>query len=288
MRLKSLSKHTSKELSNREYHTMEGVSSTMIKTYARLGGESLAHWQNTHPTDSTTFEFGTAAHAYILEGHKPAVWPEAGVEFTGVDGKPYTMTAGLATKVAATFKATIPEGEPLLTGPQWAQLQEMRAMTLADEYGRRFLHEGTGEVESSFFAIDEDTGLTVKCRPDRLILEPQRTIIVDYKTSKQTFQGQEEEDIERQTSWVMRDYLYTVQAWWYREIIRAHGYPNPVFVFVFQSKTGPYFLVSRQPTPAEYDIAGELVGGAVAKIVAEKAGLVPNISPLNVGINIDF
>ena len=59
-----------KDMSNERYHSMNGISSSTVKTVYK---KSLAHWKGQKHKNSTAFNLGTAVHALLLEENRDLV-----------------------------------------------------------------------------------------------------------------------------------------------------------------------------------------------------------------------
>ena len=84
-------------MSNKEYHSIDGVSSSAVKTVYK---KSLAHWKGQKIVQSAAFAMGNAVHANLLEGEKNLV------------------VRGPKTKTSASFKTmkdALTEDQVLLT-----------------------------------------------------------------------------------------------------------------------------------------------------------------------------
>ena len=100
---------------------------------------------------------GTAAHAYILEGadafhERFSVKPE-GLNFSTREGKAWRDAQ---------------EGRSIISFDQHMQILAMRDALMAQPDARRLL-EANGKAEVTMVAKDEETGLTLLCRPDLYI-----------------------------------------------------------------------------------------------------------------------
>ena len=141
------------DLSNDKYHASEAIGSTDIKA-AR---QSLAHFkaqisgqkQYSKPTREA-FDLGTAAHEMVLEksADKFLKGPE------------------VSSKAVKEWKAFV-EANPdkiILTPSEYNRVIAMFTAFHAHPVAPKLLNQC--KVEQSYFAIDHNTGLWVKARPD--------------------------------------------------------------------------------------------------------------------------
>lgn len=229
------------DMSNADYHgDPDSLSSSGAKLLAREGGAALFHYQQTHPTQPTpAMEFGTAAHAWILEGIEPIVF-EPGIKFEGLDGKEYTLTKGRDTKAGRAFAELQAEkhpGIPIVSRSDYEHLAGMREAVLNNlETARLLALPGRSEV-SIFWKTDK--GVTLKCRPDYLPDEKDPELgyrpIIDLKTTTDaTRDGFRRSAIK---------FGYHQSAAWYMEGLAKAGIDNAAqMVFIAVEKTPPYLV----------------------------------------------
>lgn len=251
------------DMSNADYHgDPDSLSSSGAKLLAREGGAKLFHYQQTHPTPPTpAMEFGTAAHAWILEGKEPIVF-EPGIKFEGLDGKEYTLTKGRDTKAGRAFtelKAQEHPDTPIVSLSDYEHLAGMREAVLNHTEAARLLNL-PGRSEVSIFWKTE-TGATLKCRPDYLPddIDPERDYIpiIDLKTTVDATQ-----DGFRRSA---IKFGYHQSAAWYMDGLAAAGIKSDAqMVFIAVEKTPPYLV-------AVYDLKEEalIVGNELNRQAVE-------------------
>lgn len=150
---------------NEDYHASEGISKSGIWT---LYNKTPFHYRYGERFTSATFDLGTAAHAAVLEPEKfeqefwrgpddrrGNKWKEAG---------DYCDAHGMTLLTSGDYDLALALRDTAMT---CTPLQEMLS--------------GERVIEHSAYKVDEETGITVRCRPD--IYSKTHSLIVDLKTS---------------------------------------------------------------------------------------------------------
>jgi hypothetical protein len=197
-----------------------------------------------HPEERVTskaLDFGSAAHAIVLEGDESAI-----VE---VDYADYRKKDAQAQRDAAHAAGRIP-----LLPPELRRVREMAAALRAHPVAAKLL--ASGQPERSLFWADGKTGVRCRARLDwqRDARAGRRVIIPDYKTAKSAE--------PRAFARAAVDHSYHVQAAWYLNAVRALGLAgdDAAFVFIVQEKTPPYLV-----TVCELDADALALGHALAR-----------------------
>ena len=183
---------------------------------------ALYAYRRDHPKTSAAFDFGTAAHLYVL-GAGPLV--------EVIDADDWrTRKAQDARKEARANGAVA-----MLRG----ELDEVEAMSRAiwgHPLAAALLGPGRGDPEQSLFWQDDDAGIWRRARLDYLPRPGAgRMIIPDYKTCDRA----DRESVRK----AIANYGYFIQAAQYTDGVRALGLDDdPAFVFIFQEKTPPYLV----------------------------------------------
>ena len=205
-------------ISNKEYRSREGVSSSDLKKIMKSPAH-FRHWKdNPDITDTPSLLFGRAAHKYILETYD--FYNEFAIA-------PICDRRTKEGKEKWNKFVSESDGKDVITQEQFEQIDAMRNAMLATPFVSKLIN---GEHEVSFFWTDEDTGLKCKCRPDSL--NDKLKICVDYKTC---------EDAETET--FMRNAIrlgYDVQASYYLDGVKENTGEDYIFVFIAQEKKPPY------------------------------------------------
>ena len=208
---------------NSEYHAdPNSLSSSGAKLLAMPGGPAkFKAKQVIPPVPSEALMFGTAAHAYILEGVKPEV---------------FTKTKTLTSK-AAQEKIKELGDTPLVTSEGWDRLQAMREAVLANPLAARLL-QAKGKAEQSIY-WQHPYGAILRCRPDWLPEEEDNTLgflpIVDLKTTSDATPA------GFRRSCFQLGYHQSA-AWYATGLAATHISTNARMVFIAVEKTPPYLV----------------------------------------------
>lgn len=177
------------------------------------------------PRETEALKTGKAAHRYILEGGDEfekthTVLPE------GHDGR---TKAGKA--VAAEILAS---GKAVIKRDQYEMIKAMRRAIEQHPIACNAFVNGIPEL--SAFAIDEETGIWLKARPD--YTPRMGAIYPDYKTSVSSNPEEFSKQVAR--------YGYHMQQAHYVDVLEAAGAPPPEgFYFVVQEKKPPYVVTCQ-------------------------------------------
>jgi hypothetical protein len=232
-------------MSEDDYHgAHDALSSSGARTLIERSPAQFRYLQ-THRKDKDEYDFGHGAHKYVLG---------EGSEIVEVDAP--TWQGGDAKRAKAAARA---EGKiPLLT-KQVVQAKEMARMVHAHPIAGKLFQQG--KPEQSLFWQDEQTGVTLRARPDFMTWLGGRLYVPDYKTSR----GSGPEDFSKSAG----SYGYYMQHPFYTEGIRALGIAdNPAFLFVTQSKEPPYFVDVCELAPDEVEL-GHLMNRKAIELFAE-------------------
>lgn len=204
-----------------EYHSHHWVlSSSSAKKLMAPSCPALFRYQVDHPEHKAAFDYGSAAHKFVLG---------SGPEIHIVREDSWRKNVAQEARTEAYAKGQI----PLL----WKDYQDVKAM--ADALQRyplaaRLLRSGGAEL-SLFW---DDDGLARRARLDWLCADKfgGRDVIADYKTTTSCDPSKLEK--------VIWDLAYNQQAAWYLDGSIAGGLvsTDAVFVFIFQEKAAPYLV----------------------------------------------
>ena len=135
--------------------------SDLVNYETECPAHAYAFWRGNpariHNEPTASMALGTAAHAYILEGadvfhDRFAVKPE-GLNFSTREGRAWRDAQ---------------EDKSIISFDQHMTILAMRDALMAQPDARRLLEAG-GRAEVTMVARDEETGLTLLCRPDLYI-----------------------------------------------------------------------------------------------------------------------
>ena len=208
------------KISNKEYRDREGISSSELKKLMK-SPMHYRYWKdNPDDTDTPSLLFGRAAHKYVLETY------DFYNEFAVAPNIDRRTKEG---KAQWSLFCDQNEGKDIITQEQFEEIDAMRNLAYATPFVAKLL---SGEKELSFWGVDEETGLVLKCRPDCITEWNGKHILVDYKTAQ---------DVENTK--FCRDSIkfgYDQQLAYYRDILKQNTGLDYMVVIIAQEKTAPY------------------------------------------------
>lgn len=218
------------DLDEVEYHR-DVVPERLGRSLSHSGAKTLLtkspehfRWERDHPVYKDVFDFGSAAHKYVLGEGPPITVHEYDTEKV----KSPKSTSAWKAQQAEVRKA----GGILLLPDEHAQVLAMAAKLREHPIAGRLFVPGNGKAEVSLFWQDDPTGCFLRARIDWLRTTG-RPIAVDYKTSVTA----DPDAFGRRAV----DYAYYMQDPWYLAGIQELGLADdPAFVFVVQEKDPPY------------------------------------------------
>lgn len=232
------------EMTNAAYHASVGYSKSHLD---KVAISELSYWHHylnpdREPTDQTDdLILGSATHSATLE---PDLFND---EFKVLPDLDLRTKAGRAERDA--FKAAHPGATIITVDQRKTALAIAAAVRRHPVAGRLF--QG-GKAEQSRFAVDPETGGTIKCRTDYFI--ETAGIITDLKTVKDS----SNDGIAKSIA----NFRYDIQPPWYQDVFEAlYDEAPPYWVFVFVEKTPPYNINCVYPTPEQI---------AAARVVARR------------------
>ncbi len=204
---------------NKQYREMEGVSSSDLKKIMRSPAH-FRYYKDNPQEDTLALLLGRAAHKYVLETY------DFYNEFAVAPNCDRRTKEGKAEWLLFCDQN---ENKDIITEEQFEQIDAMRIAAYATPFVSKLL---SGEKELSFWGVDEETGLTIKCRPDCITEWNGKHILVDYKTAQ---------DVENTK--FCRDSIkfgYDLQLAMYRDILQQNTGLDYMVVIIAQEKTAPY------------------------------------------------
>ncbi len=186
---------------------------------------ALYQHEREHPTTRDTFDYGSAAHLYVL-GAGPEI-----VELRrfNTDGTSEIATDRRSPTVAKHAAAIRAAGKLPLMADAHAKVKAMAAQLREHRLASKLL--GGGDVEVSGFMADPETGVMRRGRADLL----RSRVIVDYKSAANANPAR--------LGKVAHDNGWYMQAPFYTDLFRDLGHDIARFLFIVQEKDAP-FLVS--------------------------------------------
>jgi hypothetical protein len=215
-----------KRESNADYHSdLAHVGSTMLREYrkspARYNALYVARTIERGPP-SNAMVLGSLTHALIDE---PDAWQREFLLADGCNSRRGKNWDAYAEEAARRGLIPILD-EQLLTA------KAMAAAVLAHPIARQLLG-GPGPVEQSI-RWQHECGLKLKCKPDKLLLDPACDIVIDLKTSRDPGP----DAWPRLAYWT---YQYHLQAALYLDGVHSLGGHRPSdFVFIVVGNESPH------------------------------------------------
>ncbi len=214
------------------YHAHEGSVSVSGLKVIRVAPALFKHEQE-HRTERDEFDYGSAAHLYVL-----GVGPEV-VELmrTHPDGTHTIAEDKRSPSVGEHADAVRAAGKLPLMAKDHAKVKAMADQIRLHPLAMKLLEKGTPEV--SAFKVDSDTGVMRRGRADHL----RKRVIVDYKSAVDA-DPVKLGKVAHSNGWYM-------QAPFYRDLFTdVTGVEIADFLFIVQQSTAPY-LVSVVRLPAK-------------------------------------
>ena len=200
-------------ISNEDYHSRDGISSSAVKSVFK---KSLAHWKGEkRNANNAAFAMGNAVHANLLEKDRNLV------------------IKGPKTKTSVAFKdmkEKLTEDQVLLTEVEFNVANCITRGALDNPVCAAALNHKDRLNEVSIFVEDPISGLTLKTRPD-LMIEAEGTVY-DVKTTQDASpRGFLNECVK---------YGYFLQGAHYVYTCKLAGFDVSKFSFIACEKSAPY------------------------------------------------
>ncbi len=196
------------------YRNAEGLANSDALMIENNPGDFL--WSKSAPRNnakSKTTDIGTALHCAILEPEKY---------------KEHIVVSALKGRTTKGFEAEQLEnkGKVVLTKDEYDQVNLM-AESVKAHPSAKYLLDLAGDCESSVFVKDRETGVELKCRPDKDCVES-ANIIIDVKTTANI------DDWRSDKEWVnpLYKFNYGHGASFYTDVLEQH-YNTTIDSFVF-------------------------------------------------------
>jgi hypothetical protein len=212
------------DISNEDYHSSPGISSSMLKACATMSGAELyanSFDPERERSESRALVFGSATHKIILENED---------FFEEFCIAPVVNKRTKAGKEELEAFAIENAGREVITPEEYEIMSGMHAAINKHPQACEFLYQDfDAEVESSQWWVDPETNLILRSRSDLRTSD----YIVDYKTTVNA----DRESFSRSCA----NFGYHQQAAHYllgeENIFNAK---HNRFVFIVQAKTKPY------------------------------------------------
>lgn len=207
-------------MTNAEYRSREGVSSTDLKKMAKSPAH-FRYWKdNKDEIDSPSLLFGRSVHKYMLE--KDDFFKEFAVS-------PVVDRRTKSGKEEWSRFVEENAGKDIISADDFKVVEDMHKALYETPYVKQLL---SGVKERSFFKKDEETGLIVKCRTDCITEIGDAHVLIDYKSCADA----SDDEFMKQAIKL----AYDLQMAYYKDIVdELIGCEHSV-VFIAQEKTPPY------------------------------------------------
>lgn len=212
-------------MDNDAYHASPGVSNSKLKVfmddvrdyhYQFLSGEYVKE-QKSH------FDFGNAVHDICLQGSN-----------ANIVSIPSSVLASNGAKNGNKWKdfAAENDGKMLLKHDEYMAVLRCVDSVMKHPVASKLLY-AQGPSEHAFSYDDENLGLTLRCKVDKLCLLPAGNVVMDLKT---TATGTKPAKFAKQIG----NFGYHYQEYFYRKVLAASGVDIDSFVFVAVSVDQPH------------------------------------------------
>ncbi|MGW6699609.1 PD-(D/E)XK nuclease-like domain-containing protein [Nocardia sp. NPDC055049] len=217
------------DIPDEEYHADNtALSSSGART---IVFESPADYRHTPRVDKAEYDFGHAAHLYVLG---------KGAQIRIVEADDWRTDKAKAKRAELRAAGLVP-----LLPKEDQQARDMAAVALEHELAGALF--AVGEAELSGWWIDPETGARCRFRLDWITRLPDgRLVIVDYKTSKGAGRAAFAKSVG--------EYGYFAQQPFYVDGAAALGVHVDDFLFVSQCKTYPYRVTVGRVDPLDVDL----------------------------------
>ena len=202
-------------ITNEDYHAADAISKSYLAKLDICPAEALTPFG-----ESGAMNIGTACHLLALEG--PTAFNEQVMECS---------VKGSTSKAYKEACAANPDMIVLTLGGRDEIINIVEGLKANPQIKK--LLDAPGLVEHSVFWKDKGTGLSCKCRPDKLMLD--QKIVLDLKFLRAGA------SMMKKFSWAIKDFGYDMQAAWYTEgILRATGVLCDQFLFPLCENVAPH------------------------------------------------
>ena len=196
------------------YRAADGLANSDAQMIEKNPGDFV--WSKSAPRNgakSKTTDIGTALHCAILEPEKY---------------KDHIVVSEFKGRTAKGFEAEqlANKNKVVLTKDEYDQVNLMAKSVFCHPSAKSIL-DLDGDCESSVFVKDEETGINLKCRPDKDAVES-ASIVIDVKTTASI------DDWRSDKEWInpLYKFNYGHGASFYMDVLEQH-YKTEIDSFVF-------------------------------------------------------
>ena len=232
-----------------DYHRLPGTSNSRLSVLVDDPREYYYRFISGEYTEKPQdyFDFGTAVHEVALMGDESriVVPPDSVLSASGSRaGK-----AWYAWKAENDGKLILKQGE---YNSVMRCVDGMRSHPIAGP-----LLDSIGYAERPY-QYDDERGLTVRCRPDKLVQWNGKNVVLDIKTTNNT--------TARSFVKSVADFGYDRQEYIYRKVLANNDVRVDAFVFIAVKKEPPFTVDCYTICPAWVDLAGDVVERAMTDL----------------------
>lgn len=243
-----------KSLAPQIYHACEALGSSQI-IEARISAAHFKAHLREPKRESSAFDLGTCAHELILEGTTER----------------FIRGPECSTKASSIFKkASTDNPDHIVLLPQ----EHDKILAMNEAFTNHFLAFDIVKAaakEESFFIVDPQTSLWLKCRPDGYYsLSDGSVVIFDYKTAQAATPREFSMDLNR--------YGYDLKAAHYKRTFEiGTGLAVSGFLWIVQEKTTPYGIKIYRASEACLKRATDIYISLLGQIaVGQSTGVWPS------------
>lgn len=242
----TISTERGQAIDNDAYHAMPGISSSRLKVFM----DDVRRYQHQFLSGKYTqerkahFDFGTSVHDLVLLGDSASVL-EIPSDVLAANG---AKSGKLWWAFAAEHADAI-----LLKSAEYRALHNCVDAIMSHPVAGRLIGK-TGVCERAFVTHDEQLGLSLRCKPDKLL---DNNVVVDLKTTAAgTKAGKFVKNII--------NFGYHYQEHFYRRVLAASGIEVQAFVFIAVQVDEPHTVDCYTLSPdfrqkAEADVENALL-----------------------------
>ena len=226
-------KETMAQMPDADYRAISAVNYSGLKLFAEC---PLLYWHRylnpdyEQPEPSKALLIGSALHCRVLEGLQ---------EYS----RRYIREGKFDRRTKAgkeAYQAFIDSVGDATTLPpdDWDLVENIAAAVLKSPMASMLLEGANGHSEEVIQAVDDETGLLLKGKADRIQTIENKTYVVDLKTCSQMYGGAGPAGFGKSVA----RFKYHWQAAFYTDLLNASGEFGPVenFIFVVVEKEPPH------------------------------------------------
>jgi len=230
-------------MTDADYHAHPALGRSGMWT---LHTQTPAHYRAQVGKDTSSLRLGKVAHAAILE-------PETfGSRFV------QALDLNKNTNAYKDWRAKVEgDGFTVVNRDDYDAALRIRDAVWANKVAADILSDGV--FEQAAFAVDEETGVNMKCKPD--IWNPRLSILADIKTARSAAPGAFARSCA-QYGYHLQEPVYST-VWEAASGAKVNG-----FAFIVVEPEEPHLVAIYELTPADFELGFHIMGSAL-KLFAE-------------------